>query len=41
MGICFIGCRLFGEFIGEYITLSEGAFVDAETARSVSGVVLY
>ena len=36
-GICFIGRRPFGEFIGEYITPSEGAFVDAETARPVPG----
>ena len=36
-GICFIGRRPFGDFIGEYITPRAGAFVDAETSRPVPG----
>ncbi|CEG02167.1 Rossmann-like alpha/beta/alpha sandwich fold [Ostreococcus tauri] len=36
-GICFIGRRPFGDFIGEYIVPREGAFVDAETSRPVPG----
>lgn len=34
-GICFIGRRPFGEFIGEYIAPMEGAFVDVETSQPV------
>jgi len=34
-GICFIGRRPFGEFIGEYIAPKEGAFVDVETSQPI------
>lgn len=36
-GICFIGRRPFADFIGEYITPREGAFVDVETSLPVPG----
>lgn len=36
-GICFIGRKPFGDFIGEYIEPKRGAFVDVETGRDVPG----
>ena len=36
-GICFIGRRPFGEFIGEYVESKAGEFVDVETMRVVPG----
>jgi len=34
-GICFIGRRSFGEFIGEYVESRRGEFIDVETMRAV------
>ena len=35
MGICFIGPRSFPEFLGSYISLTAGDFIDWDTGRVV------
>ncbi len=35
VGICFVGKRKFGDWIGEYIELTPGAFVDSVTGEEV------
>ena len=44
MGICFVGKRSFGRFVGEYVAKGEGGsndFIDVDTGEIISYLLFF